>query len=108
MSDMAALERRYRRLLIWFPPAHRGTYGEEIIGVLLSSTPADQDRPTKADALDLIGGGLRIRLRQLRTGEGNPAWRDALAVFSVVAPIVLLGWLMAWYLAEVESLTSMP
>lgn len=97
-----ALERRYRRLLTWYPAAHRGTYGEEMIGVLLASTPADQDRPSKADALDLIGGGLRTRLRQLRNGEGNPAWRDALAVFSVVAPIVLLGWLTAGYLAEIE------
>lgn len=98
----AQLERRYRRLLAWYPAAHRGTYGEEMIGVLLASTPADQDRPSKADALDLIGGGLRTRLRQLRAGGGNPAWRDALAVFSVVAPIVLLGWLTAGYLAEIE------
>lgn len=96
------LERRYRRLLTWYPAAHRGTYGEEMIGVLLASTPAGQDRPSKADALNLIGGGLRTRLRQSRTGEGNPAWRDALAVFSVVAPVVLLGWLTAGYLAEIE------
>lgn len=96
------LERRYRRLLTWYPAAHRGIYGEEMIGVLLASTPAGQDRPSKADALNLIGGGLRTRLRQSRTGEGNPAWRDALAVFSVVAPIVLLGWLTAGYLAEIE------
>ena len=108
MSDMAVLERRYRRLLAWYPAAHRGTYGEEMIGVLLASTPTDQDRPSKADALDLIGGGLRTRLRQLRNGDGNPAWRDALAVFSVVAPIVLLGWLTAGYLAEIARLTVLP
>jgi len=108
MSDTAVLERRYRRLLAWYPAAHRGTYGEEMIGVLLASTPTDQDRPSKADALDLIGGGLRTRLRQLRNGGGNPAWRDALAVFSVVAPIVLLGWLTAGYLAEIARLTRLP
>jgi hypothetical protein len=108
MSDMAALERRYRRLLAWYPPAHRGTYGEEMIGVLLASTPTDKDRPSKADALDLIGGGLRTRLRQLRTGEGNPAWRDALAVFSVVAPIVLLGWLTAGYAASLAEQIGLP
>lgn len=107
MSDMAALERRYRRLLAWYPAAHRGTYGEEMIGVLLASTPTDQDRPSKADALDLIGGGLRTRLRQLRNGDGNPAWRDALAVFSVAAPIVLLGWLTAGYLASIARQTGL-
>jgi hypothetical protein len=108
MSDMAALERRYRRLLAWYPTAHRGTYGEEMIGVLLASTPTDKDRPSKADALDLIGGGLRTRLRQLRNGDGNPAWRDALAVFSVVAPIVLLGWLTAGYAASLAEQIGLP
>lgn len=102
MSGGAALERRYRRLLAWYPAAHRGTYGEEMIGVLLASTPPGQDRPSKADVLDLIGGGLRTRLRQLRTGGGNPAWPDALAVFSVVAPVALLGWLTAGYLTTIE------
>lgn len=108
MSDMTALERRYRRLLGWYPAAHRGTYGEEMIGVLLASTPAEQDRPSKADTLDLIGGGLRTRLRRLRDGEGSPAWRDALAVFSVVAPVILLGWLTAGYLAELARQAEHP
>lgn len=34
---MTELERRYRRLLRWFPPAHRETHGEEILGVLLET-----------------------------------------------------------------------
>ena len=89
MSDQAALERRYRRMLIWFPAEHRRIYGEEMIGVLLASTPGDQDRPNTAAAIDLIGGGLRARFRRLRTGDDNVAWRDALALFSVVAPFVL-------------------
>lgn len=108
MSDIAALERRYRRMLLWFPAGHRHIYGEEMIGVMIASTPADQDRPSKADVLDLIGGGLRTRLRQSRAGEGNPAWRDALAVFSVVAPVVLLGWLAAYYLASIAQLMTLP
>ena len=99
-TGVTALERCYRRLLSWYPAGHRRAYGEEMIGVLLASAPPGRNRPDKAEVLDLIGGGLRARLRRSRTGEGNPAWRDALAVFSVVAPVVLLGWMAAGYLAS--------
>ena len=98
----ARLEQRYRRLLAWFPAEHRRVYGEEMIGVLLASGSDSQGRPRIAEIADLAAGGLRTRLRRLRTGNVNPHWRDALAVFSVVAPIVLFGWLAAGYLAEVE------
>lgn len=108
MSGMPVLERRYRRLLTWFPAGHRRVYGEEMIGVLLASAPAGQRRPGRAEILDLVGGGLRARLRRVRTGEGDPAWRDALAVFSVVAPVVLLGWLTASYLASIEGQPRSP
>jgi hypothetical protein len=108
MSGVPVLERRYRRLLTWFPTEHRRVYGEEMIGVLLASAPAGQSRPGRAEILDLVGGGLRARLRRVRTGEGNPAWRDALAVFSVVAPVVLLGWLTASYLANIEQQVGDP
>ena len=108
MSGVPLLERRYRRLLTWFPTEHRRVYGEEMIGVLLASAPAGQSRPGRAEILDLVGGGLRARLRRVRTGEGNPAWRDALAVLSVVAPVVLLGWLTASYLAHIEQQVGGP
>jgi hypothetical protein len=99
MSDLAGLERRYRRLLLWFPAEHRRIYGDEMIGVLIASTPDDREGPTKVAVLDLIGGGLRARFRRLRTSDGNPRWRDALAVFSFVAPIVLLAQQAAAYLS---------
>jgi hypothetical protein len=89
VSNVARLKRRYRRLLAWFPAEHRNVYGEEMIGVLLASAPEGQDRPSTAEAVDLIGGGLRARLGRLRTPDGDQHWRDALAVFSVVAPFLL-------------------
>jgi hypothetical protein len=45
MNDSLALERRYRRLLVWFPAEHRREYGEEMIGVLLASTRRDAAGP---------------------------------------------------------------
>jgi hypothetical protein len=102
-TSLTVLERRYRRLLTWYPAQHRRAYGEEMVGVLLASAPPGKNRPDKGDVLDLIGGGLRARLRRSQTGAGNPAWRDALAVFSVVAPVILLAWMTAGYLASNEQ-----
>ena len=45
MNDSPALERRYRRLLVWFPAEHRREYAEEMISVLLASTPEGRRRP---------------------------------------------------------------
>ena len=54
MSEMSRLERRYRRLLAWYPARHRRTYGEEMIGVLLASAPDGQQHPR------LAGGRARF------------------------------------------------
>ncbi len=98
MSDSAALERRYRRLLVAFPADHRREYGEEMIGVLLASTPEGRRRPRLADAFDLIAGGLRARLRPPRIGLSDANWPDALAVCSVAIPVTLLAALAVNYL----------
>jgi hypothetical protein len=93
MSD-AALERRYRRLLAWFPAEHRHTYGEEMIGVLLASAPDGQGRPAPGDVADLVSSGLRTRLRNWSgVRKIDPKWADALAAFTVAAPILMLAYL---------------
>ena len=107
MSSVARLERRYRRLLAWFPAEHRNVYGEEMIGVLMASAPEGEDRPSTAEAIDLIGGGLRARLGRLRTGDGNQHWRHALAVFSVIAPFLLFFQLAVVYV-NVASIGPSP
>jgi hypothetical protein len=83
-----ALERRYRRLLACYPAEHRRNYGEEMIGVLLASAASSQRRPGVADTLDLIGGGARVRLRKALTGTPDPGWCNALAMVTLVAPIL--------------------
>jgi hypothetical protein len=93
----ATLERRYRRMLACFPAGHRRVYGEEMVGVLLASARPGQRRPDAADTLDLIGGGLLARWHRLRFGEYGAEWRDALAVFAVTAPFLLVVQMTLMY-----------
>jgi hypothetical protein len=90
----AALERRYRRLLAWFPAEHRTFYAEEMIGVLLASAPDDQSRPGWAETIDIAIAGLRTRLRTWSRAEHvEPKWADAFAAFSVAAPVLMAFFL---------------
>jgi hypothetical protein len=85
------LERRYRLLLTAYPAAHRRVHGEEMLSVLLAASADGQHRPKLADAVNLVAGGLLIRVRALAGGCRDPRWRDALAVVSVVAPLLMLA-----------------
>lgn len=96
MTQPPALERRYRRLLAWYPAEHRSLHGEEMIGVLLAGARAGQARPTPSDALDLIIGALRIRLRSLLAGRLDSKLTDAIAVYSVIVPVMLLMNELVW------------
>jgi len=106
------VEKRYRRLLALYPRDHRREHAEEMVGVLLA---ADGDAPVlapnpaawavrsgqhAADIADLIAGALRIRgrmalnrirrTRWLSVTVRDQRWSDALAVVSVIAPLLLL------------------
>jgi hypothetical protein len=105
-------EKRYRRLLALYPKDHRRDHAEEMVGVLLA---ADGDAPLPApnpvawavrsgqhaaDVADLVTGALRIRgrmalnrirrTRWLSVTVRDQRWSDALAVVSVIAPVLLL------------------
>src|SRR5690349_15506562 len=106
------MEKWYRRLLALYPKDHRREHAEEMVGVLLAADGDAQVRAPKpvawarrfgqhtADSADLIGGALRIRgrmaLNRLRRTRWlswtvrDQRWSDALAVVSVVAPLLLL------------------
>jgi hypothetical protein len=62
MTDRVNLERRYRRLLAWYPPAFRRENGEELLAVLMACAPDGQRRPGLAASADLIRSGLSMRL----------------------------------------------
>ena len=90
MTGSSGLERRYRRLLAWYPRAFRRDHADEILGVLMAGAGEGQRRPRLAEAADLLWSGLKMRLRgPALTGERRP-WSDALALFSLVAPLFLL------------------
>jgi hypothetical protein len=114
MRAMSRLERRYRRLLAWYPAQHRRIYGEEMIGVLLASAPDGQRRPRLAESFDLVRGGLRTRLRAVRTGFLDISWRDALTVYSIALPVMMMCYQVAFDWSRftlpvwVEVVTSNP
>ena len=90
MTGASGLEQGYRRLLAWYPGAFRRDHADEILGVLMASAGEGQRRPRLAEAADLLWSGLTMRLRgPALTGERRP-WSDALALFSLVAPLFLL------------------
>jgi hypothetical protein len=86
--DRGGLERGYRRLLACYPAAYRGVHEEEMLAVLMIAAPEGKRRPGMAEAADLIWGALRVRCQPSRNGT-EPAWRDALAVLSVILPLIV-------------------
>jgi hypothetical protein len=57
------LERRYRRLLVFYPRRYRRRHADEIVAVLLDGASAGQRRPRVAEAASLAWSGLGMRLR---------------------------------------------
>jgi hypothetical protein len=98
------LEGRYRQLLAIYPAEHRRKHQDEMLGVLMTGARAGQRWPGRAESADLILGALRIRLRPPHD-DARQGWADALAVTSVVVPILVLTYVTTFSLA---SLATMP
>jgi hypothetical protein len=81
--ERARLERRYRRLLRCYPSGQR----EEMLGVLLAAARPGQRAPGARQTVNLVACGLAIRAR--RAVAAGP-WQDALAVVSLVVPVLML------------------
>ena len=90
MSDPAVLERRYRRLLAWYPQPFRREHEEEMLAVLMAGARQGQRRPGVAESANLIMSALGMWLRRRGPGASNQRVAEALALFSVVAPLFLL------------------
>ncbi len=99
----AGLEARYRRLLGWFPADHRAVHGEEMLGVLMAGADEDRDKPGVPETADLLLGAVRIRLRPGRALSDRDGWRDALAMFSVAGPALVLATVCLVYLVQLVT-----
>ncbi|GAA4578305.1 hypothetical protein GCM10023176_53940 [Micromonospora coerulea] len=62
-----------------------------MLAVLLADARPGQRRPRVADTANLIGAGLRARLRVSARGFTEPAWADASAVTGVLVALVLFA-----------------
>jgi hypothetical protein len=88
--EHGGLERCYRRLLVFYPAPYRRVHQDEMLAVLMTAAPAGKRRPGIAEAADLIWGALRVRCQPQRDGAAGPGWRDALAVLSVMGPVIFV------------------
>ncbi|HEY1918932.1 MAG TPA: hypothetical protein VGH27_25450 [Streptosporangiaceae bacterium] len=88
------LERSCRRLLTLYPAGHRRLHEEEMVGVMLASAGAGQRGLPLRDAADLIVGATRIWLHWA-SRRCNPRGADALALVSVLAPVLLCAEALA-------------
>jgi hypothetical protein len=101
VTGASALERRYRRLLAWYPAEHRRRYGEEMIGVLMAAAPDGVHRPGLAGAADLIRRGIQARFRSGTRRLAGANWPDAAAICSVAIPMILACYFTAGWLRHV-------
>jgi hypothetical protein len=63
MTGETHLERRYRRLLAWYPKAFRREHEDEMLAVLMACARDGRRRPGPADSADLIRNAIWMRLR---------------------------------------------
>jgi hypothetical protein len=86
--DRGGLERGYRWLLACYPAAYRRVHDEEMLAVLMTAAPDGKRCPGIAEAADLIWGAVRVRCQPSRS-SAEPGWRDALAVVSILLPLIV-------------------
>jgi hypothetical protein len=90
MSEPVQLERRYRRLLAFYPRAFRREHEDEIVAVLLDGAGEDQRRPRPADVADLLTQAVSTRLKSTRFGM---AWAYEHRAVMIPVRVVLGIWI---------------
>jgi hypothetical protein len=81
-----ALERRYRRLLAWYPAAYRAANTDDMLGVALARSAPGQRWPEPGEAVNLIVSGIGERLGGILPQQDQ---RDTAAVLAIAGPVLL-------------------
>jgi len=71
MTDSTDLERRYRRLLAFYPKAFRDQREQEVLSVLMAGAVDGQRRPRVAESADLLRNAILAHLHHTRL---HPSW----------------------------------
>lgn len=90
-SESAGLERRYQRLLTWYPRAYRREHEQEILGVLMAGAAEGQRRPGPREAADLIRSASLMRLRPGASRPPRPVLA-AVRLMCLGAVLEVVGW----------------
>jgi hypothetical protein len=92
-GDQAAaesvLERRYRRLLAWYPASYRAANQEEMLAVALARAQLGQRWPGLGESASLVRGGLRARAHALMRVQRTDPWGDVLALAGLAGAVLL-------------------
>jgi|SRR5690242_11720698 hypothetical protein len=91
MNHSTGLERRYRRLLAFYPKAFRREHQQEMLSVLMAGAAPDQRRPRLAEYANLLGHALITRLRYTRLPS---AWEYRHASLMLPVRIATGIWLV--------------
>jgi hypothetical protein len=81
-----ALERRYRRLLAWYPHVYRAANADDMLGVALARSASGQRWPEPGEAVNLIVSGIGERLGGILP---RPDQRDTASVLAIAGPVLL-------------------
>ncbi|MEN3610069.1 GlsB/YeaQ/YmgE family stress response membrane protein [Plantactinospora sp. ZYX-F-223] len=101
-AEVSRLERRYRRLLHAYPSRYRSSRGDELVGTYLDLVDQDRRWPSRHDAVDVLRGGLRQRLRE----QGALGLAASVPIAATIA-VGTLAALAAFLLIQVEF-TNLP
>jgi hypothetical protein len=93
MSDSTDLERHYRRLLALYPRAFRREHEDEMISVLIAGAADDQRRPRPAEAANLVGNAILMRLLLVLLIRPS-AWEYRHARLMAPVRVVIGIWLL--------------
>jgi hypothetical protein len=88
MTSSSRLERRYRRLLAFYPKRFRRDQQQEMLAVLMAGAAEGQERPRLSECLDLLRSAISMRLRL------PSAWEHEHARVMVPVRLVIGIWLV--------------